>query len=255
MPAGAFAPSASARMIATARAAAAARPAASCGELGDLAQLVRRAVDLDDALPRVGARELRRRAARDHLPARHHGDDVGEPLGLLDVVRRHQHRHALVAQTVDQRPQLLADLGIEPDGGLVEQHEPRPGRRRRGAVEAREDAEDLAAGELDVEVVELGNDAHLHARLLGLLGQPVAQHADLALGRQRLRRQRPHGRRLAGAVGAEQAEADAGRHLEVEPVDGGDLAVALDRAADRYRQLLHAPEHTCRPSEPGPVTG
>ena len=56
---------------------------------------------------------------------------VGEALGLLDVVRRHQDRRALAAQPVDQRPQLLADLRVQADGRLVEQHEPRPVHERR----------------------------------------------------------------------------------------------------------------------------
>src|SRR5438067_5806376 len=45
---------------------------------------------------------------------------------FLDVVRRHEDRRAFAAQRVDQRPQLLPDLRIEPDRRLVEQHEPRP---------------------------------------------------------------------------------------------------------------------------------
>ena len=57
---------------------------------------------------------------------------VGEALGLLDVVRRHQDRGALAAQRVDQRPQLLADLRVQADGRLVEQHQPRAVHERRG---------------------------------------------------------------------------------------------------------------------------
>src|SRR3712207_7171780 len=44
----------------------------------------------------------------------------------------------------------------------------------------------------------------------------------------------PHRRGLAGAVRAEQADARALRHLEVEAVDRGDRAVALDDAAEGY---------------------
>ncbi len=63
------------------------------------------------------------RPSRDDRAVRHDGDVVGEPLGLFDVVRRHQHRLALRAQSVDQRPQLLAHLRVEADGRLVEQHQ------------------------------------------------------------------------------------------------------------------------------------
>ena len=56
---------------------------------------------------------------------RHDRHAVAEALGLLDVVRGHQDARALAAQEVDQRPQLLADLRVEADGRLVEQHQPR----------------------------------------------------------------------------------------------------------------------------------
>ena len=81
--------------------------------------------------------------------------------------------------------------------------------RARDAIEAREHRQDLPAGELDVEVVELRHDAHLHARLLGFARQLVAEHRDRARVGERLRGQHAHRRRLARAVRAEQAEADA----------------------------------------------
>ena len=105
------------------------------------------------------------------------------------------------AQPVDQRPQLLAHLRVEPDGRLVEQDQPRlvhepardqqppahaarelvdlrvaavgqvgdrrararppPPLRARHAVEVREHEQVLLDGQLDVEVVELRDDAHL----------------------------------------------------------------------------------------------
>ena len=59
----------------------------------------------------------------------------------------------------------------------------------------------------------------------------MAEHLDLALVGDRLRGEDPHRRGLAGAVGAEQPDARAGGHVEVEARDRGDLAVALDHAA------------------------
>ena len=67
-------------------------------------------------------------------------------------------------------------------------------------------------------------------------GQLVAEHLDLALVGDRLRRQQPHRGRLAGAVRAEQADARALGHVEVEAVDRGDRAVALDDPADADRE-------------------
>ena len=103
-------------------------------------------------------------------------------------------------------------------------------------VQPREHAQDLAAGELHVEVVQLRHDAHLQARLLGVLGHRIAEHGDLALVGERLRGEHPHRRGLPGAVGAEQPEADPARHLEIEPVDGRDRTEALDHAPDRDRR-------------------
>ena len=108
------------------RRAGAARVVARRARLGlGLGEPRRRPVDLDRLAADVLGDELRRRAGRDRAALGHDHDGVGEALGLLDVVRRHQDRDALGAQRVDQRPQLLAHLGIEPDGRLVEQHEPR----------------------------------------------------------------------------------------------------------------------------------
>jgi hypothetical protein len=111
------------------------------------------------------------------------------------------------AQVVDQRPKLLAYLGIKSDRRLVEQHEPRavdqaprdeqsPAHSPREllhdrirprlevrklerslngrvalcaghAIEARKHRQDLPYRQLHVEIVELRHDPHLQARLLG----------------------------------------------------------------------------------------
>ena len=171
--------------------------------------------------------ELGRCALGDDLARRHDRDRVGETLGLLDVVRRHQHRHTLRPQAIDQRPQLLADLWVQAHRGLVEQHQARAvdqaacdqqppshsarqlahdricaraevGYRQRplhrvealGArhpVQPREHRQDLAARQLHVEVVQLGHHPHLHASLLALARQLVADHFDPPpVGDQRL---------------------------------------------------------------------
>ena len=181
------------------------------------------------------------------------------------------------AQRVDQRPELLAHLRIEPDGRLVEQDEPRTVDERPGdqqapphaagelvdprvapvdelrhleraldrlaplgaadPVEVREDEQVLLDGQRRVEVVELRRDAALGARHLRLLGQPEAEHLELALVGDRLRGQEPHRGRLAGAVRPEQADAGSHRDVEVEPVDRGDRPVALDDAAQADGEL------------------
>jgi hypothetical protein len=50
----------------------------------------------------------------------------------------------------------------------------------------------------------------------------VAEDSDLALVGACLAGEQAHRGGLAGAVRAEQAEADALRHLQVKPVHGGD---------------------------------
>ena len=76
-------------------------------------------------------------------------------------------------------------------------------------VEAREHGEVVLHRHVDVEVVELRHHAHLGARLLRLAGQLVAEHRRSALVGDRLAGEHAHRRGLAGAVRAEQAEADA----------------------------------------------
>ena len=236
-------------------------------------QPARRPVDLDRLLARMLGDQVARRSLRHGAAVRHDRDGVRQPLGLLDVVRRHQDRRPLGAQQVDQRPQLLAHLRVEADGRLVEQHEARlvhqpagdqqpPAHAARQLVHARVAAvaevgqleralhgrpalaapEPVEIGEHDqvlldrqrrVEVVELRHDAALRAGELGLRGQRVAEHADLALVGDRLRREHLHRRRLARAVRPEQPHARALGQVEVEVVDGGDGAIGLHDAAKR----------------------
>ena len=52
--------------------------------------------------------------------------------------------------------------------------------------------------------------------------------------------QRADHRRLAGAVGAEEAEGAAARHVQVDAVDGGALAEALGQAVRLDRRRVDA---------------
>ena len=61
--------------------------------------------------------------------------------------------------------------------------------------------------------------------------QVVAEHAHRAGGRLGEAEQQADQRGLAGAVGAEEAEGDAARHLEVDVVERGPLAEALAESA------------------------
>ena len=208
--------------------------AAGVGARLDLGQLGGRPVHLHRVTAGVLGDQLGRPAGGHRLSVGHDRHGVGQPLGLLDVVRAHQDRDALRAHPVDQRPELLAHLRVEPHGGLVEQEQPRtvhegagdqhppahaarelvdlgvaaraevgdadralhrlPAFGSRDAVEMGEDHQVLLHGQRGVEVVELGYHAALGAGLLGVPGQLEAEHLDLALVGDRLRGERLHRR-------------------------------------------------------------
>ena len=171
-----------------------------------------------------------------------------------------------------QVPELAPRLRIEARGGLVEKQQVRLAHQRAGQrqallLPARELADPGAA--LLVELDELQHlvdrpaalaeraeeaDGLLDRQLLGELrlleldAEPLAQLAilpgapalaeqlDLALVGRGQPFEDLDGRRLAGAVGAEQAEALAAADLEIEAVDGDDVAEALDQAATADRR-------------------
>jgi hypothetical protein len=100
-------------------------------------------------------------------------------------------------------------------------------------VVAGEDAVDLARGQPRPELGLLQDDADpLPERPLCLPGVE-AQHPHLACVALAVALEDLHGRRLPGAVRAEQPEDLARADLEVDPADGLDVAVRLAQAADR----------------------
>ena len=86
--------------------------------------------------------------------------------------------------------------------------------------------EQLAAGLARVEAGLLEGDADLAAGAVRIAGDVNAGDLRTAGGDRQQRRQHPHGGRLAGAVGAEEAEDLAGVDLQVHAPDGLDLVVA-----------------------------
>ena len=238
----------------------------------------RRPVDLDRLAAGVLGDELGRRPGGDRLPVRHDRDGVAEALGLLDVVRRHQDRDALAAQPVDQRPQLLAHLRVQPDGRLVEQHEPRLVDQRAGdqqppAHAARELVDLRVAAVGEVRDVERALDRR---RALGASGRGRGGEHDAGSARRsascrgcRAAARRPSRRARPSSAAAARGRAPrispssaiacavstrivvdlprrwarAGRRtsprdLEVEAVDGGDRPVALDHPAQADRESI-----------------
>ncbi len=203
-------------------------------------------------------------------------DPVGERLGLVEVVGREHDRGAPVLQRADQVPELPPRLGVEAGGRLVEEEQLGPADDPEGHVEPPA----LAAGELVAAGVALLGQAdgldHLLRRRAGRgstrrsgatasatvrsarsladcstmprrarqsrspVVRVVAQHLDVPAVALAVALEDLHGRRLAGAVGAEQGDALADLDVEVEAVDGRQVAVVLGEAADADR-AGHAP--------------
>jgi hypothetical protein len=224
---------------------------------------------------------LRDAAGGDDTALRDHRDAIGERFGLFEVMRGEHDRAAIGDERADRAPHRLARLDVEADGGFVEEQQTRPSADRERELHAAL----LSAGQLSVaaihEAVETGH-AHAVAGVVRLrvggarLRQQFAdfqrfrqtgalQHdADAAPRGERMRRlaeqvhlaavgieqaeaERDRGR-LAGAVRAEQRKQFAALHAQVQAVERGRRAVALDDIGELKNDVLH--EATLR-GEPG----
>ena len=85
----------------------------------------------------------------------------------------------------------------------------------------------LADGQVSVEVRLLGHHADPRLDLASLPPGIEAKHAELAAFDSDQAVDHLHRRRLAGAVGSQEAEADPRRNLEVDPVHGDAARIAL----------------------------
>ena len=150
-------------------------------------------------------------------------------------------------------PESLSTASLRRVGQPRERRAPRSTAARdvRDAVEAGEDGEVVLDGDVDVEVVELRDDAHL-AR-----GRPSPRSGSSCRARGSRRRRRSPARSAAASSSTcrrRSARAGRGRcpggDLEVEAVDGGDLAEALDDAAkaDCGHSSRSVPDHGRRPA-------
>ena len=208
--------------------------------------------------------------------------------GFLDQVRRPQHAGVAFAYIGAHRGEQIAPgLRVEPDGGLVHQHQHRPVQQRAHQL----DLAAIAAGELAHRTLEVVAEAHgstgaLHALVRDAAPQPVQVgmklqvllHAQVEIERQLLEHhadeaQRGHRialqrmtadadfagvgdeqpgqhleqRRLARTVRAEEGDELPLRQLEAHLGERDPLAVALGEAGDR--------EHACLPFGPaGPTS-
>ena len=108
---------------------------------------------------------------------------------------------------------------------------------RRNAEVPAVDDEVLEHRQLEVEVVLLRHDAEALADLRAVVRRIEVEDRELTPAARRDGADHAHGRRLAGAVRPEEAERLAARHLEVDSVDGDELAEALlEVAGDDWRR-------------------
>ena len=213
------------------------------------------------------AGQLRRRPlAHDHAVAQH-GDAVRELLGLIQVVRGEQDRLAERAQVANRLPGRPPRAGVEARRRLVEedqlgiadQAEPevepallaaRQAARAgvllllqadeldhlvdvaRRVVVAGEDAQALAHGQRGVERRRLQDDAEPVAPCAAGALRVDSEHLDAAAVSLAVALEDLDGRRLPGAVRAEQPEDLARCDLEVDPPHRLERAVALAQAGD-----------------------
>ena len=75
-------------------------------------------------------------AAGDDLAAVEHGDHAGQLVGLLEVLRGQQDRHAVVGQVADGAPHLVAAARVQDGRRLVQDDQLRPVDHADREVEA-----------------------------------------------------------------------------------------------------------------------
>ncbi len=81
------------------------------------------------------ALELRRRALGHGAAAVEHDDPVREPVGLLEVLGGEDERGAVGHQIGDRAPHVGPGGGVQPGGGLVEEHDRAAHDQARGEVQ------------------------------------------------------------------------------------------------------------------------
>ena len=189
---------------------------------------------------------------------------VADLLDLVQQVRGEEDRGAAGAELAHQLAHVLHALRVEAAGGLVEDHELGRVDERVGdaeallhavrvvadlgvgalaqaddvehlvdarlvdsAVEAAHEAQVLARAHVAVEGRHLDEAADVAQGLLLVARHLMVEHLGVAAGRVDEADDHADGRRLAGPVGAEEAEDVAAAHGEAEVVDGERVAEAL----------------------------
>ena len=230
--------------------------------------------------------EFVRRPLRDDLAPVEDGDPMGEPVRLLEVLRRQEDRDAAGDEVADDLPHHPPTPRVEACGRLVEEDDPRvadeghrqvepashpPGEGRKrllrrfdqiepleqlgGAPAAlalaevtkiRHQDQVLLAGQEAIDGRELTRHADRSADGVGFAADVVAGDLDLAVIRGDQRREDVDRCRLPGTVRPEQGEHRARGDLEVDAVKHEVLAVRPAQPDRADRGRVPEPGH--RPS-------
>ena len=192
-------------------------------------------------------------------------DVVGQFIGLLEILRREEHRRSALGQLADRAPHLVAGFWVEPGGGLVQEDDRGTADQAHGDVEAAAHAagerrhsaigrflqpeppqqvcrglggvgnvaqvadqqQVLAAGQPIVDGGELPRQTDLVAHLVRARRNVVAGHRGRAAIGLDERRQDVDRRGLAGAVAAQQGEDRPLLHAEADVFQDRDVLVRL----------------------------
>ena len=201
----------------------------------------------------------------------HDRDTVAEALGFFHVVRRVEDGEAFFFEAGDVFEEVVAGLGVDADGGFVEQDDFRAMNHGGGEVEAAEHAAGVAlravfasvpefdqfegffdassevgaaeavegaeemdvflAGQFEVECGGLRGDADLAADF-GFGGIGLAVDRDHAAGGREVADHHPERGGLTGTVGAEEAECFAFVDFEGDVINRAEGAVVFDEIFD-----------------------
>ena len=191
---------------------------------------------------RVGAvlpLQLGRGAEGEHLAVVEDRDPLAERVGLLHVVGGQEDRQPVAVEIAEDAPEVVAGLGVEPRGRLVEEEHLRPVRERAGDHQALGEP----ARELEDHRGRPLAECELVEQLVGAVPGRAAREAEeaavvvevlpdreRAVERVRLRDD-PDPALRRGRVGAD--------------VDPGDEGAAAGR--DRRSSLASRSSSTCRP--------
>ncbi len=196
-------------------------------------------------------------------------DVIGQPLGLLHVLGREQNRRSTSHELLDRPPHLNATTRVESGRRLVEEDDlglcdegcgeveatphasgvglrgaigsvlqiesiqqrprPLPGWFLSEMVETSNHVEVLETGQVLVDRRVLPTEPDTFTNPIRLGENIESCDLDLALIRNQQRGEDPDSSRLSGAVRAQQSQNRSLRNVQIETVEGDDVAVLLNQ--------------------------